>query len=38
MVSLADLVGLTHYLDMKADIEYATMKAETKKGQKNGRS
>ena len=24
-VSLADLAGITHYLDMKADIEYANM-------------
>lgn len=25
LVTLADLVGMTHYLDMKNDIEYANM-------------
>lgn len=38
MVTLADLVGITHYLDMKADIEYATMQKQMKKGQRHGRS
>ena len=26
LVTLADLVGMTHYLDMKSDIEYANLK------------
>lgn len=26
MVTLSDLVGMTHYLDMKSDIEYANLK------------
>ncbi len=25
LVTLSDLVGMTHYLDMKSDIEYANM-------------
>lgn len=25
MVTLTDLVGMTHYLDMKSDIEYANI-------------
>lgn len=31
-VSLADIAEVNHYLDMKADIEYAAMEKARKKG------
>lgn len=35
-VSLADIVGMTHYLDMKADIEYANMMKHEKPSLRGG--
>lgn len=33
-ISLADIVGLNHYLDMKSDIEYAAIKKAEKRGKR----
>lgn len=35
-VNLTDIVGMTHYLDMKADIEYANMTKREKPSLRGG--